>query len=374
MKSNEAHALLSVLIVFSLLFACNSASANPNLSGPPGMWEYLLVGLLIAGAVVVLLVIYVWYGVKQLLSENRRNRSKGKAMLFGLALLVITLSTFFIDYNFYILSGNKPDDVSVVKKAYQDYYFELEDGRIFFRTGTVYFHFKSGSPVVVRYSNGTNNLQFHKVIKYTSSEITRIKLNQSGKWFSIPIIPSFVNRYRLAPVIHVSELRSDWQFDDLIAHKEILLYWCCDPAWTKLLVQRGGDPNYIQKDKSPIFSVTDSWYFASHGTKKSQNIEKVLSIMLTAGVDVNGLDKNGDTALHRITKNIHKKQVRWLLDNGADPNIRNKEGKTVADLLYDEIAVMTTNAMSDRTRNYRYQEMKKMLQMLAQGKEEKAVP
>lgn len=50
---------------------------------------------------------------------------------------------------------------------------------------------------------------------------------------------------------------------------------------------------------------------------------------LTAGADVNTKSPHmQDTALHVATMNAHTESMKVLLDAGADPNVRNLDGRT----------------------------------------------
>eukprot|EP01104_Vermistella_antarctica_P007846 TRINITY_DN1943_c0_g1_i1.p1 TRINITY_DN1943_c0_g1~~TRINITY_DN1943_c0_g1_i1.p1 ORF type:complete len:327 (+),score=61.62 TRINITY_DN1943_c0_g1_i1:82-981(+) len=55
---------------------------------------------------------------------------------------------------------------------------------------------------------------------------------------------------------------------------------------------------------------------------------KVRSAVLNDGVDVNGVDDFGDSALHTSSVKGHVSIVKFLLANEADPNIKNKTEST----------------------------------------------
>src|SRR5688500_2367492 len=55
--------------------------------------------------------------------------------------------------------------------------------------------------------------------------------------------------------------------------------------------------------------------------------EAVVEMLLEYGADVNGIDQDGRTALHRAAK-LHPKTVRVLLERGANPNVVDSQGFT----------------------------------------------
>jgi len=62
-------------------------------------------------------------------------------------------------------------------------------------------------------------------------------------------------------------------------------------------------------------------------------------VMIEAGIDINSLDEYGNGALHKLTDRYSThdtkdvQMLKLLLENGADPNLRNGDGDTPLDLL-----------------------------------------
>lgn len=65
-----------------------------------------------------------------------------------------------------------------------------------------------------------------------------------------------------------------------------------------------------------------------------------MNLLIQARADVNARNQEGDTPLHKATRNIAAFQ--WLLAHGADPNIKNSQGKTVVEVLQEEVGVVDT--------------------------------
>lgn len=59
----------------------------------------------------------------------------------------------------------------------------------------------------------------------------------------------------------------------------------------------------------------------------SHNLERCTDFLLSKGIKINSLDKNGDTPLHRASSVGNEKLSLYLLSKGADPTIKNIKGK-----------------------------------------------
>ena len=70
----------------------------------------------------------------------------------------------------------------------------------------------------------------------------------------------------------------------------------------------------------------DNWEAARNG-----RIE-VIKQLLADGMDIEMPDKEGLTAMYRASNNDQRETVLFLLENGADPNTRDKWGNTPLDV------------------------------------------
>jgi len=59
----------------------------------------------------------------------------------------------------------------------------------------------------------------------------------------------------------------------------------------------------------------------------SDNLERCADFLLSKGININSLDVNGDTPLHRASSVLKKKFSLYLISKGADPTIKNRRGK-----------------------------------------------
>jgi uncharacterized protein len=58
------------------------------------------------------------------------------------------------------------------------------------------------------------------------------------------------------------------------------------------------------------------------------NCEETVRVLVKAGVEINGTDDNGMTALMEAAAWGHTEMVKLLLESGADMELRNKQGQT----------------------------------------------
>jgi ankyrin repeat protein len=55
---------------------------------------------------------------------------------------------------------------------------------------------------------------------------------------------------------------------------------------------------------------------------------EAVALLLDHGADINGVDNNGDTAMHGAAYNQYPRVVNLLAERGADPKIWSKPNKT----------------------------------------------
>jgi ankyrin repeat protein len=71
------------------------------------------------------------------------------------------------------------------------------------------------------------------------------------------------------------------------------------------------------------------------------NQKEYIRLLVSKGIDINSQDDNGNTALHYPLNNVLRDKmylpystgiVKILIEEGADPQIKNKEGKSPMDI------------------------------------------
>ena len=97
----------------------------------------------------------------------------------------------------------------------------------------------------------------------------------------------------------------------------------------------------LDKGANPI--ARDTSYDAApiHFASWSNHIE-IVKLLLSRGVDVNLVNgHNGETPLHHAVsaESVAFELIEFLLANGADPSIRNKDGKTPLDIAAEPATV-----------------------------------
>ena len=335
--SRHAYLFQVSIISFALFLTCGRAYANPNmLSGMGGLFVLQILMIIGLFLLAVLLVLGLWFGVKWARGNDPQRRNRGWLILAGIFLFLATLVIRFVDFNYYILEDNTFTDTAQLKVNYDNYYFEMEDGRIFFWNDLSQAHPNAGEPVVINYNGVRNSTQLYKIVEVSLSEIHDRKRYVDYKFVNIPLIPTRVDRYRLTNISLVTEMNPDWTYGDLLTNKAIRIIWCCNLDFVKLLIQRGGDPNRIVDGRRPVMHASRQLLFSSDD-KSRKNLENILDAMLVAGLDVNHQDANGNTALHEAVRSIYKEQIYWLLENGADLSIRNHKNKTPIDVLRERV-------------------------------------
>jgi cytohesin len=123
----------------------------------------------------------------------------------------------------------------------------------------------------------------------------------------------------------------------------------------RALVEAGADVNYPNSSgKTPLQEIADNPKFqdaaillVNHGAKVNvgadlwsipllaaadQGCVRLIAALLDHGAEIQRTDAAGNTALHHAAENGQEDAVRLLLQRGANPAVRNKEGKTPADL------------------------------------------
>ncbi len=117
----------------------------------------------------------------------------------------------------------------------------------------------------------------------------------------------------------------------------------------ELLLQHGADMNILDPTGRNALLV-------SVGSHQIGYIE----LLVSNGIDINSQDNDGNTALHYPLINVlenklylpyGKKFVKILVEEGADPYIRNKEGKSPLDLAIESGENELINLLRDHTKN-----------------------
>jgi len=114
---------------------------------------------------------------------------------------------------------------------------------------------------------------------------------------------------------------------------QLCCQWTDSPETIKELLERGADPAAADGNGKNSLHLAFAAYFSS--------AEKLNTLLEGIGkVEVNAQDKDGNTPLHHTMLRIIrtgawpalKNRIEILMKRGADPDIKNKEGKSALDL------------------------------------------
>jgi hypothetical protein len=99
-------------------------------------------------------------------------------------------------------------------------------------------------------------------------------------------------------------------------------------AVVRLLLQAGADPNAAKnmRKSSPLHYAADGFVTGPVWDEKKQ--VETLRCLLDGGANIHLQDMNGATPLHRAVRTRCAAAVRFLLQAGGDPRMRNKPGST----------------------------------------------
>ena len=94
----------------------------------------------------------------------------------------------------------------------------------------------------------------------------------------------------------------------------------------KLLLSKGADPKATDKfSKNALMLISQSW------DGKGCRIE-AMEFLLSCGLDINAVDKSGNTALIWAAYGNNATALKWLIEKKADLNHVNKQNVTALDM------------------------------------------
>jgi len=70
----------------------------------------------------------------------------------------------------------------------------------------------------------------------------------------------------------------------------------------------------------------------------------VIKLLVANGVDVNAVNRNGQTALHGAARAAEDTIVRFLAEHGAALDIKDRQGRTALDIARDPIRPLESTA------------------------------
>jgi ankyrin repeat protein len=93
----------------------------------------------------------------------------------------------------------------------------------------------------------------------------------------------------------------------------------------QLLLERGAPADALDEDDlTPLLHLSK--------TRSKADPVPVMELLVAGGANIDARDETQGTLLMHFARRGHAGAVRWLLAHGADPNARNRSGKTAADI------------------------------------------
>jgi len=106
-----------------------------------------------------------------------------------------------------------------------------------------------------------------------------------------------------------------------------------DTAVIRLLLERGADPKLATKDGNTALMFAAGVGYRDKNTRGSErDALEAVKIFVDAGLDLHRENTRGDTALHGAADRGADSIVQFLVDRGAELNVKSKQGFTPLDV------------------------------------------
>jgi len=98
------------------------------------------------------------------------------------------------------------------------------------------------------------------------------------------------------------------------------------------LLDHGADPKLVGKDNQTALMVAAGLAWNDHIRGTEAEALEAVKLCASLGLDVNAVTDKGETALHGAAHRGADSIAKFLIEKGANPNVRNKKGFTPLDL------------------------------------------
>lgn len=164
--------------------------------------------------------------------------------------------------------------------------------------------------------SGLSTLQQNYEIMESQSEI-RNAIDGLTEKHRIPVVLYYINGYSQQDVAQFLNIQLDTVKKRLQRGREQLRKEMASIVKGNLEQIRPSRDNRLV-DKISLYTTFDT-------VAKNGQLD-LLEQMLVDGVDINERDATGRTLLHWAVENNHREAVRLLINNGADPHVKDKDG------------------------------------------------
>jgi ankyrin repeat protein len=106
-----------------------------------------------------------------------------------------------------------------------------------------------------------------------------------------------------------------------------------DASVMKLLLEKGADPKLTTKDGNTALMFAAGVGYRDKNTRGTEaDALEALKVSIDAGLDLHQANNRGETALHGAASRGADTIVQFLIDHGADLNLKTKQGHTPLDV------------------------------------------
>ena len=108
-----------------------------------------------------------------------------------------------------------------------------------------------------------------------------------------------------------------------------------DAAVIRLLLETGADPKLTTKDGNTALMFAAGVGYRDKNTRGSErDALEAVKIFVDAGLDLHQVNTRGETALHGAADRGADTIVQFLVDHGAELNVKTKQGFTPLDVAW----------------------------------------
>lgn len=288
-----------------------------------------------------LLIVYLGVLALTLLSFFYRPRLVVGGITAALALVVL-FKAQVVSLVQYEIDDNLPLPDPILSLEQKDSHFlPLADGRLFrFESESEYLvkdaKYDPGTPFSLEPVDEREGSLFRITGLVASQEYHLYQMSGLDPVLVIPVQQVVIPRYQAQPLGTVRLVADNWRAGNDILFRAIRDF-CCDASWVSELIDRGADAGFVYEPTG-----ANLLHFLADHPPYGEVHDEIARILIDRGASLEALDSLGRTplqaAVYRILTDAfrpdrldetHRKFLTVLLEAGADPNSRDREGRTV---------------------------------------------
>jgi ankyrin repeat protein len=123
-----------------------------------------------------------------------------------------------------------------------------------------------------------------------------------------------------------------------------------DAAAMKILLEKGADPKLTSRDgTNALMCAAGVGYRDKNTTGSESEALAALKVAIEAGLDLHAVNTKGETALHGAANRGADTIVQFLVDHGAELNVKTRQGHTPLDVAMGKATVAQLPVPHDST-------------------------